>query len=210
MARIGVFGGTFDPPHLGHLVLAEAALDQLALDRVLWVVAGQSPLKLHRAASPVELRLRLVEAAIAGHAQFALSRADVDRPPPHYSVDTVEIIGRERPEAELYFVMGEDSLRDLPRWRRPQDLAARCQLAVFQRPGVETDLTQLETAIPGLASRVQWIIAPEIDIASRDVRQRVRAGRSIRYLVPEPVREMIEQYGLYRAATARPADASQP
>jgi nicotinate-nucleotide adenylyltransferase len=205
VARIGIFGGTFDPPHLGHLVLAESALDQLALDQVLWVVAGQSPLKLDRPASPVALRLGLVAAAIAGQPRFALSRADVDRPPPHYSVDTVAIIGRENPEAELFFIMGEDSLRDLPRWRRPQDLIARCRLAVFQRPGIDTDLTQLEAAIPGLSARVDWVSAPEIEIASSDIRQRVQAGHSIRYLVPGPVRELIEQHRLYLPAPASPA-----
>jgi nicotinate-nucleotide adenylyltransferase len=195
--RIGIFGGTFDPPHLGHLALAEAAREQLGLDCVLWVVAGQSPLKQDSEAAPAAQRLEMVQAAIAGHPAFALSQVDVARPAPHYTVDTVAIIAAERPDAELYFIMGEDSLRDLPRWRQPGDLLARCRLAVFQRPGVDTDLTQLEAAIPGLAARVDWVNAPQIDIASRDLRQRVRAGRSIRYLVPEPVLEVIRRHALY-------------
>ena len=200
MERIGIFGGTFDPPHLGHLVLAEAAREQLQLDKVLWVVAGQSPLKPQGAATSVEVRLQLAQAAIAGHPAFAVSRVDVDRPGPHYSVDTVALIAAQHPGAALFFIMGEDSLRDLPRWRRPADLAAHSRLAVFQRPGIDTDLTELEAAIPGLAGRVVLVEAPQIDIAASDVRDRARAGRSLRYLVPDAVRAIIEQQGLYRAA----------
>jgi nicotinate-nucleotide adenylyltransferase len=197
--RIGIFGGTFDPPHLGHLVLAEAAREQLQLDCVLWVVAGQSPLKPQGAATPVDMRLQLVQAAIAGQPSFALSRVDADRPGPHYSVDTAEIIAAQHPGAALYFIMGEDSLRDLPRWHRPADLAARCRLAVFQRPGIDTDLSQLAAAIPALTGRVEFVCAPQIDIAASDLRERARAGLSLRYLVPEAVRALIEQHGLYRA-----------
>jgi len=124
---------------------------------------------------------------------------DADRPGPHYSVDTVEIIGRAHPGAALYFIMGEDSLRDLPRWRRPGDLAARCRIAVFQRPGIDTDLSELEAAIPGLAGRVDLVEAPELEIAASELRERARQGRSLRYLVPEAVRAYIEQHGLYRA-----------
>jgi nicotinate-nucleotide adenylyltransferase len=197
MERLGVFGGTFDPPHNGHLVLAESARDQLSLDCVLWVVAGQSPLKLDNPLSPAAARLQMVQAAIAGNSAFALSRVDVDRPGPHYSVDTVEIIEGLHPGASLYFIMGEDSLRDLPRWHRPQELIDRCCLAVFQRPGIDTDLSQLETQIPGLSRKVEWITAPQIEIASSELRLWVRQGRSIRYLVPERVLELIEEFGLY-------------
>jgi nicotinate-nucleotide adenylyltransferase len=128
-----------------------------------------------------------------------VSRVDVDRPAPHYSVDTAAIIAGQHPGAALYFIMGEDSLRDLPRWRRPGDLAALCRVAAFQRPGVDTDLTQLEAAIPGLAGRVDWVQAPQIDLAASDLRERVRAGLSIRYLVPDAVRALIQRHGLYRA-----------
>lgn len=197
--RLGVFGGTFDPPHLGHLILAEAAREQLALACVLWVVAGLSPLKREQELSPVDVRIEMAQAAIAGHPAFALSRADVDRSGPHYSVDTLDVIAREHPGAELYLIMGEDSLRDLPRWHRPTELIAECRLAVFQRPGVETDLSNLETALPGLTPRVNWVNAPQIDIASSDLRRRVRSGESIRYLVPDAVRELIEQHGLYQS-----------
>lgn len=198
MERIGVFGGTFDPPHLGHLILAEAAREQLALERVLWVVAGQSPLKLDRESSPVTLRIEMIEAAIASHPAFFVSRADVDRPGPHYSVDTLDVIAGEYPGADLYFIMGEDSLRDLPGWHRPRDFIAKCRLAVFQRPGVETDLSELETVTPGVTARVRWVSAPQFEIASSELRRRLQAGQSIRYLVPDAVRELIKRNALYR------------
>jgi nicotinate-nucleotide adenylyltransferase len=195
--RIGVFGGTFDPPHLGHLILAEAAREQLALERVLWVVAGQSPLKLDRESPPVNLRVEMVEAAIGGHPAFRVSRADADRPGPHYSVDTLGVIAGEYQGADLYFIMGEDSLRDLPRWHRPRDFIAKCRLAVLQRPGVETDLSELETIAPGVTARVHWVSASQIEIASSDLRRRIQAGQSIRYLVPDAVRDIVEQHRLY-------------
>lgn len=198
--RLGVFGGTFDPPHLGHLILAETAREQLALERVLWGVAGQSPLKLDRQLSPVGLRLEMVRAAIAGHPQFALSEVDVHRPGPHYTVDTVRLIASEHPNAELYFVMGEDSLRDLPQWHRPAELIAKCRLAVFRRPGAAADLAALEAVIPGLSARLKWVDAPEVGISASDVRRRVCEGRSIRYLVPAAVEAIIVTKGLYRCA----------
>src|SRR3990172_3540106 len=149
--NLGVFGGTFDPPHLGHLILAEAARDQLRLERVLWVVAGQSPLKLDRALSPAESRAAMVQAAIAGEPSFVLSRVDLDRPGPHYTVEALKILARENPGAELFFIMGEDSLRDLPRWRRPGEIIALARLAVCRRPGVSLNLEHLESLIPGVS-----------------------------------------------------------
>jgi nicotinate-nucleotide adenylyltransferase len=204
MERLGVFGGTFDPPHLGHLVLAETAREQLGLDCVLWVVAGQSPFKVHDAPSPAADRLALVEAAVASHPAFAASRVDLDRPGPHYSVDTVDLIARQNPGAALHFILGEDSLRDLPRWRAPGELIARCRLAAFQRPGIETDTAALEALIPGLQSRLDWIHAPQIEIAASDLRRRAREGRSLRYLVPDEVRELIERLDLYQTPLPNP------
>jgi nicotinate-nucleotide adenylyltransferase len=196
--KLGVFGGTFDPPHLGHLALASAARDQLKLDRVLWVVAGQSPLKLDRRLSPPELRAAMVLAAIAGQPLFVLSRVDLDRPGPHYTVDTLAILAREYRGAELYFIMGEDSLRDLPRWRDPQGIVARAWLAVLDRPGAEVDVRELESAIPGLAARVVWVQSPRLAIASSEVRHRVAAGQPVRGMLPAGVWEIIEREGLYK------------
>lgn len=196
--RLGVFGGTFDPPHLGHLILAEAARDQLQLDKVLWVVAGQSPLKQEREISPAEIRVEMVLAAIADNPAFALSRIDLDRPPPHYTIDTLALLGREFPGAEFYFLMGEDSLRDLPRWRSPGEIIARAWLAVSQRPGSEADLSEVEWAAPGVSSRVKWVQAPRLEIASSDIQQRIRTGRTVQYMLPQVVHEIIQRTGLYQ------------
>jgi len=195
--RLGIFGGTFDPPHLGHLALASAALEQLILDKVLWVVSGQSPLKLDRALSPAEIRVEMVQAALAGNPAFALSRVDLDRPGPHYTVDTLEILGREFPGAKLYFLMGEDSLRDLPKWQRPREIISQTWLAVSGRPGALADLADLEQSLPGVTVRVVWVQSPLVAIASSDIQRRIREGQSVREMVPPGVLAIIERERLY-------------
>ncbi len=195
--KVGVFGGTFDPPHLGHVALAHAARDQLKLDRVLWVVAGQSPLKLDRQISPAESRAEMVQAAIAGEPSFVLSRVDLDRPGPHYTVDTLKILAGETPGAELFFIIGEDSLRDLPRWRRPGELIKLARLAVCGRPGAAANLENLEAIIPGLSDRIVWISFVPLEIASSDIQRRRRDGRPVDELLPAGVLEVIERAGLY-------------
>jgi len=196
---IGVFGGTFDPPHLGHLILAEAGRQALGLDRVLWVVTAQPPHKPKEARTPVDTRLALVEAAIAGNPGFQVSRADVDRPPPHYAVGTLEWLRAQQPAAQFAYLMGEDSLRDLPTWHMPQEFVLACDvIGVMERSGAEPDVADLETLLPGLTARVRFFRAPIIDIASHELRRRVHAGESIRYLVPEAVARIIEGQGLYR------------
>jgi nicotinate-nucleotide adenylyltransferase len=195
----GVFGGTFDPPHLGHLILAESGRQALGLDKVLWVVTAQSPLKPSEDKAPVELRLEMVAAAIRGNAAFEISRVDVDRPPPHYAVDTLRLLAAAQRGARFAYLVGEDSLRDFPIWHRPQQLVLACDvIGVMERSGAEPDLADLEAVLPGLTARVRFFRAPIIDIASRDLRQRVRAGESIRYLVPQGVEEIIRRHGLYR------------
>ncbi len=210
--RLGIFGGTFDPPHLGHLILVEEAYTQLSLDRVLWIVSGQSPLKLDRELSPVEARIEMVQAAIADNPRFALSRVDVDRPPPHYTVDTLNILQKEFPRDEFYFIMGEDSLRDLPKWREPREIIKRATLAVLSRPDFRVlthsvsqgarrelgSLDDLESKIPGVSSRVVWINAPQLEIASSDIQKRIREGKSVRYMVADEVRKVIEERRLYQ------------
>ena len=195
----GVFGGTFDPPHLGHLILAEAGRQALGLDRVLWVVTAQPPHKPDAARTPVDMRLALVEAAVAGNPGFETSRADVDRPPPHYAVGTLEWLRARQPAAQFAYLMGEDSLRDLPTWHAPQKFVLACDvIGVMERGGVEPDLASLEPILSGLTARVRFFRAPAVDIASHDLRRRVHAGESIRYLVPEAVARIIEGQGLYR------------
>lgn len=197
--RLGVFGGTFDPPHLGHLILAESAADCLMLSRVLFVPAAAPP---HKHPSAVRAsaahRLAMTELAIAGNPRFALSRVDMDRPGPHYTVDMVRLLREQHPDAEMFLLLGGDSLRDLPTWSRPAELISLAALAVMQRPGVEPDLDALEEALPGLHARLRWIPAPPIDLASSAIADLVAAGRSIRYLVPDRVLDYIIAHGLYR------------
>lgn len=196
--NLGVFGGTFDPPHLGHLILAEAARDQLRLDKVLWVVAGQSPLKQDRHLSPAEVRAEMVLAATADNPAFALSRVDLDRPGPHYTIDTLKLLRDEFPGAEFCFLMGEDSLRDLPRWRSPGEIIGQAWLAASQRPGTEFDLSDLESVVPGVSARVKWVQAPQLEIASSDIQRRIREGRTVRYMLPPGVYKIIQRERLYQ------------
>ena len=198
--RVGILGGTFDPPHIGHLILAEEAWFQLNLDVVYFVPAGDPPHKQGRRLSSVALRVRMVEAAIAGNAHFRLSRVDVDRPGPHYTVDMVHLLRRDLPDAsELFFLMGSDSLSDLPNWRQARELIAACQLVALTRHDVTLDWEQLEERLPGLRTHVTLLDMPEVEIASHVLQQRVRAGQPIRYQTPDSVEAIILQEKLYAA-----------
>ncbi len=196
MARLGVFGGTFDPPHIGHLILAAEAQHQLALERVLWVLAANPPHK--RGYSPVERRLAMVQTAIAGEPRFVLSRVDIDRPPPHYALDTVRILREVYPDAELVYLMGSDSLLDLPAWHRPRDFVEACDaLGVVRRPGETASPESVFRSLPGLREKVRFVDAPLLQIASRDIRARAASGRPFRYFLPEGVYELLPAWGLY-------------
>ncbi|GAB4566730.1 MAG: nicotinate-nucleotide adenylyltransferase [Anaerolineae bacterium] len=197
--RIGILGGTFDPPHIGHLILAEEAWFQLRLDRVLLVPAGDPPHKRGLPLSPAEHRVKMVELAIADNPHFELSRVDVDRPGPHYTVDMVHLL-REQfpPSTELFFLMGLDSLADLPRWHRAEELVAICRLVALSRPDVHLDWAYLEAALPGIRQRVVLLDMPELEIASHIIQERVRQGRPIRYQVLPAVEAYIREHGLYK------------
>lgn len=197
--RVGVLGGSFDPPHIGHLILAQEARDQLSLDRVLFAPAGQQPLKAGQVVSPVEDRVRMTELAIMGNASFELSRVDVDRPGPHYTVDLVKIVARRLPaSSQVFFLMGFDSLADLPKWRDPAELIQAAHLVALTRPEVQIDWGSLETQLPGVRERVKLLDMPELEISSHDLRERARSGRSLRYMVPEAVVTYIQERRLYR------------
>jgi nicotinate-nucleotide adenylyltransferase len=197
--RVGILGGTFDPVHMGHLILAEEARDQLDLSVIHFVPAGDPPHKRDRRLAPVEDRLRMIELAIAGNAQFQASRADADRPGPHYTIDMVRAFqGRLPAGGELYFLMGYDSLAELPTWYQPDQLIATCRLVALTRYNVPLDWSRLEASLPGISKRVTLLDMPELEISSHQIQQRVRAGRSIRYLVPEHVCGYIKDRGLYQ------------
>lgn len=197
-SRVGVLGGSFDPIHIGHLILAEEARDQLNLDFVYFVPAGNPPHKQGRRLAPVEVRVRMAELAIAGNKAFRVSRVDADRPGPHYTIDMVQIIQDQLPPGcELFFLMGFDSLAELPAWHEPARLIAACHLVALTRHDIDVDWAKLEAALPGIRGRVTILDMPELEIASHQLQERIREGRSIRYLVPEPVRQYIAREGIY-------------
>ncbi len=201
MARVGVLGGTFDPPHNGHLAIAQAALAQLQLAEVLFAPTHQPPHKLGNEITPIEHRLAMVRLAIAPHPRFTLSRVDVDRAGPTFTVDTMRLLRQKFPDAELYFIMGTDSLANILTWRAPAEFIRLCRLAVFNRPGFTVDLDALEAQLPGLHERAVILPAPALDIAASDLQQRVCAGLPITDWVPAAVATYIAEHGLYRDKT---------
>jgi nicotinate-nucleotide adenylyltransferase len=200
MARIGVLGGTFDPPHNGHLAIAQNALTQLELSQVVFAPTHLPPHKLEQPITPIEVRVEMVRRAIALSPRFILSRVDVDRAGPTYTADMLEILraGWDK-SAKVFFIMGMDSLANLLTWHQPEKIIALCKLAVFARPGFDVDLDQLETHLPGLRARVEFLQMTPLDIAARDLQMRVRAGLSIAQFVPASVAAYIAAQGLYRA-----------
>ena len=198
--RVGVLGGTFDPIHYGHLAAAEECRVALRLDVVLFMPAGQPPHKRGRHVSPVADRLRMVELAIGSNRHFALSRIDVDRAGPSYTVGALERVRRELgPEAQLWFVMGADSLADILTWREPARLLQLARLAVVNRPGAPDPAPErLEAELPGARARIDAVEIPDLAISATDLRRRVAEGRPIKYQIPEAVERYVEERGLYR------------
>ena len=199
MQTIGIFGGTFDPPHLGHLILAAEARAQLNLERLLWVLTPDPPHKQGQSIAPLEHRLEMVKLAIANDPQFEISEVELTRAGPHYALDTVHILAGQNPGVNLVYLMGGDSLRDLPHWHRPADFISACHLiGVMRRPGDTVELAALEKSLPGLRSKVRFVEAPLLDIAAREIRRRIADKQPFRYFLPERVYEYIDSHGLYR------------
>ncbi|MCJ7515601.1 MAG: nicotinate-nucleotide adenylyltransferase [Dehalococcoidia bacterium] len=197
---VGVLGGTFDPIHSGHLVIAEEARLKLDLTRVIFVPAGQPWLKTDRETTPAVHRIEMVKRAIAGRTDFELSTVEVDRPGPSYAVDTVAILQQQLGEgAKIFFLIGWDSLVELPQWHNPAGLVQLCSLVAVTRPGLSRpDLKSLESSAPGIKKSVVWLDIPPIDISSSDIRDRVARGLSIHGLVPDNVESYIKENKLYR------------
>lgn len=198
MRRIGILGGTFDPPHIGHLVLADCALESLSLDQLLFAPAADPPHKHGSTRLSIEHRLPMLERALTLDPRFAISRVDIDRPGPHYTVDMVGIIQAQHPDAELFFVMGSDSLRDIITWYQPERLIEQVRLAVMQRPGAIVPPGIHARVLPRLDERVDIIDAPSLEISSTEIVERLRQGKTVRYLIPQPVLDYIETTGVYR------------
>jgi nicotinate-nucleotide adenylyltransferase len=198
--KTGVLGGTFDPIHNGHLWLAEAVRDSLALNKVLFVPAGEPPHKRGRRIAPASHRAQMVALALKDHPHFEMSRIDLDRPGPHYSVD---MLTRLRADYQLsaddcFFIIGADSLIDLPIWHSAQQLLELCRLAVAHRPGYQPDLSDLKAQLPRLPQRIVWIELPGIPISATALRAAVAQGESIDALTPPAVVRYIRQMGLYK------------
>ena len=203
-SKIGVLGGTFDPIHLGHLIVAEDIRQKLGLGEVLFVPAGRPWLKLkeEQPISVAEHRLAMVRLAIASNPYFKVSTLEIDRPGLSYSIDTVlELKAKLGAGAEIYFIVGPDALAELHRWKNPGRLVEICQVVGIGRPGhAQTDLHILESSIPGVSQRIMLVDVPQIDISSTEIRKRVAQGLSIRYLVPEAVEKYIVEHRLYRTS----------
>jgi nicotinate-nucleotide adenylyltransferase len=198
--RLGVLGGTFDPPHTGHLVLAEQAREQLDLERVLWMPAGEPWRKPERPVSAAEHRLAMVQLAVEGHQAFEVSAMEIEREGPSYSVDTLAALREQRPRSELFLIVGADALRDLPNWREPERILWLATIAVAAREGERPAPGELERPVAGLSERVVWVDMPRIDISASDLRRRAREGRSLRFLVPDAVEAYIREHRLYQEA----------
>jgi len=202
--RIGVFGGTFDPVHLGHLIIAEQCREQARLDQVWFIPAARPPHKQDRPLTPFAQRVEMLALAVAGQPTFRVDELEKDRPGPSYTVDTLEEIQRRQPGAELELVLGSDCLPDMSHWREPARIVGRAGLLVAARPGWPLwSGEQLREALGLLAEvplRHQVIHAPLMDISSRDLRRRAAGGRSLRYLLPRAVEAYIAAHRLYAPA----------
>jgi nicotinate-nucleotide adenylyltransferase len=195
---IGVFGGTFDPPHLGHCILAAEAKQRLNLAKVYWLPAGQPPHKPDWPISLPEHRLEMVKRITDADPQFESSLVDIDRSGPHYAKDTLALLQEADPTADFVYLMGADSLRDLIQWKDPQIFVERAHaIGIMQRPWIEYDLDALQQAIPGLDEKLMFFPAPLIDISGQIIRQRLKAGMPVRYMLTEAVYQYICEHQLY-------------
>jgi nicotinate-nucleotide adenylyltransferase len=194
-ARLGVLGGTFDPIHLAHLWMAEQARSSLALDRVLLIPAGRPPHKPSRPISDYAHRLAMTRLAVVGAPGLVASTLESDTSAPSFTIETLRRVRQTEPDAELWLIIGSDSLRELPTWRDPDSILAAAALAVLPRPGEEG----IPPVPPG--ARLCWLSGPRFQLSSTELRERVAEGASIRFLVPEAVRAYIEEHHLYRGTS---------
>jgi len=197
--NIGILGGTFDPVHNGHLILADAAREQLNLGEIIFIPAGQPWLKTERIITPARHRLQMLRLALEGRAGIRISEMEIKRSGPTYTIDTITALRKRlNAEDELFFILGQDNLMQLPQWRDAPELVQLCYLVAAPRPGVKKpDLKALEAEIPGITHRVMLMKKPLVDISASDIRERVARGLSVCHLVPGPVNRYIKEQGLY-------------
>jgi nicotinate-nucleotide adenylyltransferase len=197
--KIGVFGGTFDPPHIGHLILADEAYSQLDLGCVLWVLTSNPPHKKGGEILDIHQRIDLVSAAIHSDPKFELSRVDIERPSPHYAADTMQLLNNAYPEQELVYLMGADSLENLVLWHKPSEFVKFCaQIGVMRRPGIRVELEKVEASFPGIGDKLKFIETPLFDVSASQIRSKIRKKLAYRYYLPAKVYKLIEVRNLYR------------
>jgi nicotinate-nucleotide adenylyltransferase len=197
--RIGIFGGTFDPPHVGHLILASEARDQLDLDCTIWVLTPEPPHKQGKDISGIEDRLAMVQMAIEDDDGFKLSHVDIDRPGPHYAVDTAKIIRETYPDKELIYLMGGDSLENLPHWYQAERfLSIMDGIGVMRRPGDDIDLSELFEALPALEEKLNFVTAPLLEISAEQIRHRANQNRAFRYYLLPKIYHYIKDHRIYQ------------
>jgi nicotinate-nucleotide adenylyltransferase len=195
--RIGVFGGTFDPIHVGHLAVAEAARDALGLQQVLFVPAARQPFKVDRQVASAGQRLAMVFLATQDNPAFLPCNLEIQRSGPSYTVDTLQRLHVAFPTSELLFLIGADAITSFPHWRSAATILQLARLGILARPGSSVDLAALEQRLPGISERSRVVTGPQLAISSSDIRERIAAGLPLRYLVPEAVRRYIARQGLY-------------
>ena len=197
--RIGFFGGTFDPPHNGHLLIAQKAIEELGLEEVNFAPARMPPHKINNDLSPIVHRVEMTRLAIQANPRFLMSYIDVDREGPTYSLDALKILRVGwHASTEIYFLMGMDSLASILTWHQPEELIQLCKLAVFARPGFVARIDELERKLPGLRERTVFVKASPLEISASEIQRRVHTGESIKDLVPIQVAEYIKLTGLYK------------
>lgn len=198
-SKLGLLGGSFDPIHIGHLIVAEILADRLELGHVVFLPAAKPPHKLTQSLSPGEVRLEMIRRSIDGVDGFSVSEIDLRRPGPSYTADSLEEVRKTvSRDTDLYFLMGMDSLRDFPGWHRPDKIARLARLGIARRPGVDVSRIDIERQVPEARGRIEIVNVPLIDISSSDIRDRARTGRPFRFQVMPGVADHILETGLYR------------
>lgn len=205
--RIGVFGGTFDPVHIGHLIIAEILQHDLKLEKVLFLPAGRPPHKPEQELAADHHRTTMIKMAIKDCPAFEICTVDLDRAGSSFTAGTLEILTGQYGEfTELFFLMGQDSLRDFPSWRDPERIVQSARLGVAMRPHVDVSIESINAAVPETTGRIHQVDIPLIDVSSRDIRRRIRNSEPFRFQVPHGVADYITENGLYQSAqSAKPA-----
>jgi len=199
--KVGIMGGTFDPPHIAHLIIAEMARVRLELDQVIFIPASDPWMKSALVVTSADIRVEMVSLAIASNPAFSLSLIEVERPGPTYTVDTVEqLFGEVGYDADLFLLLGWDSMAELPAWKAPYRISKIARIVAFPRPGfIKPDPAEMERTMPGSTERILYMDEPYLSISSTCIRQRAIEGKSLRYLVPDAVGRYIVEHNLYKA-----------